>query len=116
MRRWMRGHGLPEPVFQEVGQTFKVTFQGPGDNILDLIPEEGVTDLRALGLNERQVEALRLMVNEKQLLTNRDYRELYGVSNRIAANELQALVEHALVQQTGAGRSVRYVGNAQVHD
>jgi len=43
---------------------FAVTFYGPGDRILDLIPEEGVTDLRALGLNERQIEALRLMVNE----------------------------------------------------
>lgn len=30
-----------------------MTFHGPGDRILDLIPEEGVTDLRALGLNER---------------------------------------------------------------
>jgi hypothetical protein len=73
MRRWMREHGLPEPVFEEIGQTFRVTFHGPGDNILDLIPEEGVTDLRTLGLNERQIEALRLMVNERYTFTNREY-------------------------------------------
>lgn len=99
-----------------MGQTFKVTFQGPGNHILDLIPEEGVTDLRALGLNERQIEALRLMVNEKRVLTNRDYRELSGVSNRIAANELQDLVKKGLVQRLGAGRSVRYIEEASVHD
>ena len=39
MRQLIRQHGLPEPVFQEIGQTFRVTFLGPGDNILDLIPE-----------------------------------------------------------------------------
>jgi hypothetical protein len=44
-------------------------------------------------LNERQIEALRLMVNEKRVLTNRDYRELSSVSNRIAANELQDLIK-----------------------
>ena len=30
MRRWMRERGLPEPVFEEIGQTFRVTFHGPG--------------------------------------------------------------------------------------
>jgi hypothetical protein len=64
MRQPMRQHGLSELIFQEVGQTFRVTFTGPGDRILDLIPEAGVTDLRALGLNERQVQALAVMVNE----------------------------------------------------
>ena len=108
MRRWMRGHGLPEPIFQEVGQTFRVTFVGPGDNILDLIPEEGVIDLRALGLNERQVEALRLMVNEKRRLANRDYRELFGVGNQTAARELAELVEKGQAIRAGLGRTIHY--------
>jgi len=60
----MREHGLLEPVFAEIGHTFRVTFHGPGDRILDLIPEEGVIDLRTLGLNERQIEAPRLIVND----------------------------------------------------
>ncbi|MBC8249122.1 MAG: hypothetical protein H8E90_05540 [Anaerolineales bacterium] len=59
---------------------------------------------------------LRLMVNEKRVLTNRDYRELSGVSNRIAANELQDLVKKGLAQRLGAGRSVRYVEETSVHD
>jgi len=105
----MREHGLREPVFEEVGQTFRVTFHGPGEDILDLIPEEGVTDLQELGLNERQVEALRLMVNEAQELTNRQYREMFDVTARTALRDLKGLVEAGQVRQVGEGHSVRYV-------
>ena len=108
MRRWMRGHGLPPPTFQEVGQTFKVTFTGPGENILDLIPEEGVTDLRALGLNERQVEALRLMVNEQKELTNNLYQRLFGVSPRTALRDLAGLVTTGWVRQSGERKGTTY--------
>lgn len=108
MRRWMRGHGLPPPIFQEVGQTFKVTFTGPGENILDLIPEEGVTGLRALGLNERQVEALRLMVNEGKELTNREYRDLFDVAVSTAQRDLEKLTQTSWVQRIGQGRSLKY--------
>lgn len=111
MRRWMRAHGLPEPVFQEVGQTFKVTFQGPGKRILDLIPEEGVTDLRTLGLNERQIEALRLMVNEGKALTNKHYRERFGVATNTALRDLERLVQTGWVKQEGYGRASKYVAS-----
>ncbi len=91
MRRLMREHELAEPHLEDLDDFFGVTFYGPGDRILDLILEEGVTDrlaeplgfaqdrrsrrsLRALGLNERQIEALRLMVNEGQELSNAEYR------------------------------------------
>ena len=56
--------GVMEPCFEASPGWFRVTFLGPGECILDLIPEEGVTELCALGLNERQIEALALMVNE----------------------------------------------------
>jgi len=78
------------------------------NRILALIPEEGVTDLRALGLNERQIEALRLMVNEKRILTNRDYRELFNVGNQTASRELTKLVEKGQARQVGSGRATKY--------
>ena len=108
MRRWMQEHGLSEPVFEEIGQTFRVTFHGPGDDILDLIPEAGVTDLRALGLNERQIEALRLMVNEGKELTNHQYREMFGITDRTALRDLKGLVAAGQAQRVGKGRNVRY--------
>lgn len=108
MRRLMREHGLAEPVFEELGSFFAVTFYGPGERILDLIPEEGVVDLRELGLNERQIEALRLMVNEGQELSNKEYREMFGVATRTASRDLMGLVKTGMVQQTGEGRGVKY--------
>lgn len=109
MRRWMRQHGLSEPIFEEIGQTFKVAFQRPGERILDLIPEEGVADLRALGLNERQIEALVLMVNESKELTNRQYRERFGITDRSALRDLNHLIEVGLTRRLGQGRAARYV-------
>jgi ATP-dependent DNA helicase RecG len=108
MRRLMREHGLAEPVFEDLGSFFAVTFYGPGERILALIPEEGVVDLRALGLNERQIEALRLMVNEGRELSNKEYREIFGVSRPTSARDLSKLVETGWVREIGKGRSLRY--------
>lgn len=111
MRQLMRAHGLPEPAFQQIGETFRVTFPGPGDNILDLIPEAGVTDLRALGLNERQVQALALMVNEGRELTNREYRNMFGVAKNTALRDLDGLVHTGWVRQAARGRSSTYLAS-----
>jgi len=111
MKRLMREHGLGEPVFEERGSFFKVTFYGPGERIVDLIPRAGVTDLRELGLNERQIEALRLMVNERRELTNTMYQELFEVSRRTATRDLKALVGTGWVRQKGTGKGTRYVAD-----
>ena len=70
-----------------------MTFWGPGDRVLNLVPRAGVTDLRELGLNERQIEALRLMVNEGRERSNKEYREVFGVATRTASRDLMQLVE-----------------------
>jgi ATP-dependent DNA helicase RecG len=111
MRQLMHAHGLPEPIFQEIGQTFRVTFPGPGDDILDLIPEAGVTNLRALGLNERQVHALALMVNDGRELTNREYREMFDVARNTALRDLDGLVSTGWVRQVARGRSRGYLAS-----
>ena len=86
-----------------------MTFYGPGDRILDLIPEEGVTDLQALGLNERQIEALRLMVNEGQEITNSLYQKLFDVSRRTATRDLAGLVETGWVRRRSKVKGTRYL-------
>lgn len=112
MRNEMRRHGLPEPTFTEASEMFRVTFLGPGNRILDLIPEAGVTDLHAAGLNERQVEALRLMINEGAVLTNRQYREMFQVARRTALRDLDSLVDTGWVRQVVKGRSTEYSASA----
>ncbi len=111
MRRWMREHEMEEPAFEEIGEAFRVTFYGPGEDILDLIPEEGVTDLRELGLNERQIEALRLMVNADEEMTNRRYRELFDITYRTAVRDLNELVEKGQARRVGQGRGTRYIAD-----
>ncbi|MGB2771761.1 MAG: helix-turn-helix domain-containing protein [Anaerolineae bacterium] len=108
MRGLMHEHGLAEPIFEDLKSFFSVTFYGPGEKILNLIPEEGVVDLRELGLNERQIEALRLMVNEGVELSNRAYRDMFAVSRPTATRDLRKLVETGWVRETGKGRSQEY--------
>lgn len=119
IRRAMRAHGLPEPHFEAGPGWFRVTFPGPGEHIPGLIPEEGVTDpsassgqaLRALGLNARQIEALRLMVNEGKELTNQRYREQFQVAANTALRDLERLVQTGWVKRVSHGRATKYVAS-----
>jgi ATP-dependent DNA helicase RecG len=67
-----------------------------------------VTDLRSLGLNARQIEALRLMVNEGKELTNREYRQLFNVTNVTTFRDLDQLVSLEQAKVIGSGRSRKY--------
>lgn len=108
MRAMMREHGLEEPKFEELDEIFKVTLFGPEDEILDLIPEKGGEDLREKGLNERQIEALRVMVNENKSLTNKEYRQQFDISRQTATRDLTELEEKGFVVGKGQGRSKHY--------
>jgi predicted HTH transcriptional regulator len=58
-----------------------------------VISRAGVTDLRELGLNERQIEALRLMVNEGREMTSRLYQEMFDVYRNTASRDLARLMD-----------------------
>lgn len=111
MKGLMREHGLEEPQFEEEGDFFVVRFYGPGDNILDLvssIPDEQMTDLKELSLNDRQIKALELMVNEGKIFTNKKYQETFNVPRRTAARELMGLVKIKQARKIGSGRGTKY--------
>lgn len=105
--QWCVEHGLKEPDFKEIGGGFLVKFHAPKD-LLSLIPEKGKVDLKELGLNKRQIEALRLMINDRKVFTNRAYREKFNVSNKTAATDLNQLVELGEIASKGKGRNVEY--------
>ena len=114
MKNWMKEHGLKPPALSQPGNFFRVTFYGPGVRILDLvsnIPEERQIDLRELGLNERQIEALRLMVNEKKRLSTKDYCQRFRVSRNTAYLDLSGLVEKKMIIPKGRGRSLYYIAS-----
>jgi len=109
MKDLMREHGLETPEFEESERFFKVTFFGPQEKILDLIKPKNRIDLKEKGLNSRQIEALKLMVNEKRKLTNREYRKLFNVSKPTATRDLTKLVKENLIREIGKGRGLSYV-------
>lgn len=111
MKTYMVDYGLKAPEFSEPGKFFRVTFYGPGDKILDLIPsipEERQTDLKKLGLNERQIEALRLMVNEGKIMTNREYREIFNVSNQTFVRDMRLFTKLNFVISEGTGKTIKF--------
>ncbi|MEW6681183.1 MAG: helix-turn-helix domain-containing protein [bacterium] len=104
---WCKDHGLEEPDFEEIGGSFVVKFPGPED-ILALVPDKRRLNLKELGLNERQIEALRVMVNEKKAMTNAIYREMFKTSDRSALRDLRDLVQKGLVKRKGKRRAAEY--------
>ena len=88
-----------------------VRFYGPGDKILDLvpsIPEERQIDLRKLGLNVRQINALKLMVNEGKYFTNTLYQNVFKISRRSSLRDLRGLVEAGQATMMGVGKGAKY--------
>jgi len=96
----LKSQGLPEPEFREEMDGFSVRFYK------DIYTEE---NLRAMGLNERQIKAV-LYVKERGKITNREYQELTLVSKPTSTRDLQALVELGLLEQRGiTGKGTYYV-------
>ncbi len=105
MKRFMKEHGLSEPQFSEEGDVFVVKFFGPGDKILDLvpsIPEYRQTDLKKLGLNKRQIEALRLMVNEKKKFEIDNYCNKFKVTEKTARRDFKKMISVGYVEKVGS--------------
>lgn len=111
MKKLMTEHGLEEPEFREEGDFFVVRFYGPGDNILDLvssIPDERMVDLKELGLNERQIEALGMMVNDGVVFTRVKYEKVFNVSRRTAARDLKDLITKKQIYRVGKSVDTKY--------
>ncbi|MCB4792794.1 MAG: DUF4062 domain-containing protein [Elusimicrobia bacterium] len=118
MNRLMKEHGLSKPVLEEEGDFFVSRFFGPGDNILDLvpsIPKERQTDLKELGLNERQIEALRLMVNERHTFTIHKYTELFkNISDKTAKRDIKGLLDTGYIKKIGYKKGAYFQSNLDV--
>jgi ATP-dependent DNA helicase RecG len=101
MIRGMQEAGLEPPVFENRRSSFWVTFQGRR-------ARAGLPDLARLGLNERQMRAVQHL-RQRGRLTNREYQEAYGVSERTALYDLQGLVEAGLALPVSSGRGRYYI-------
>ncbi|ABK14990.1 ATP-binding protein [Methanothrix thermoacetophila] len=90
--------GFLEPEFAHWQGGLRVTF---------LQDPYTLERLRALGLNERQIQAV-LYVKEHGKITNREFRAFTGVSDEGARLDLKRLVELGILKPRGKGRSAYY--------
>lgn len=97
--REMEAAGAPPPLITDDGGVVTVT--------LYAVRPATVPDVNRLSLNERQIRALAILA-ERGRITNREYRELFNVSNATAYADLTELVEKGLVERAGVGRGVFY--------
>ena len=91
--------GMPEPTFDEKQGALWVAFAH------GLAAEEHPL---LSGLNERQKQVLRF-IKEHGSITNREYRQLIGLSDESARRELKELVAKGILYVEGSGRNVRYI-------
>jgi len=99
MRKACLKTGIPEPKFEE-DQGFRVIFRK------DIYTEEY---LQKLGLNERQIKAV-MYVKEKGKITNKEYRGLFEITDRMALIDLSGLCEKKIFERVGkTGRRTEYI-------
>jgi ATP-dependent DNA helicase RecG len=90
----------PAPELRDTGRSFAVVLR----NALDAVEQE-FGDL----LNERQIQAVRLL-SERERITNRDYRDLCpDVSAETLRLDLRDLVEKGILLKIGDKRGTYYV-------
>jgi ATP-dependent DNA helicase RecG len=64
--------------------------------------------LKELGLNDRQIKALELMVNEKVTFTNNMYQKEFKISRFTASRDLKELVDKEQAYIVGKGKGTKY--------
>ena len=97
----MNEAGRQPPVFEDRGSSFWVTLKGTA-------PNRHLADLARLGLNDRQVQAIRHLQNHGRI-TNREYQTLFDVAERTALYDLQNLVQEGLAIPVSSGRGRYYI-------
>lgn len=102
----MIDHNLEPPQFKLDGDILKVTLCGPGERFMELaqksIPEEWLKEM-----NERQIKAIRYL-QEKEKITNREYRDLCEVGSDTAHRDLSDLVQRGILKREGKGSATYY--------
>jgi ATP-dependent DNA helicase RecG len=107
MEELMLMHGLKKPVYQTNPVSFKASFFGPKEKILELVKPSNETDLRKLGLNERQIKALNYMQKNKEI-TSLEYQKSIGATEKTAQRDLKELTQKGLIHKKGIGKNTIY--------
>ncbi|MGD9159508.1 MAG: ATP-binding protein [Desulfobacteraceae bacterium] len=97
--------GLPEPEFRQQSGSFVLTLWR------DWLTDEVIN---TLNINDRQVNALKLLKIERKL-TTMEYQKFVGCSRRTAARDLDELLGKGVIIRKGAGRGAHYIINRAIN-
>ncbi len=95
---WCARWGLPEPEFKFTGTSIVVTLWKSKLN---------EDYLEALGLNERQRDAIIYMKEHKKI-TSKEYAKLFSITDRTARNDLGSLISMKILVQRGTSKRSTY--------
>jgi len=104
MIKWCTEWGLPEPDFEYTGTSLVVTFRK------SKLTEEY---LETLSLNERQMKALEFLKEHKRI-TSKKYADLFGITDRMARNDLRKLVNKKVIRRVGTSDKTSYYILAEI--
>ena len=106
MRDEMSDAGLKEPEFFDNGY-FGVRFYGPDGKLIYKKETKplNVMDLEEYNFNDRQIEALEMMVNKKHVFTYKSYSKHFNLSRATSKRDLDELVQNKLISMTRLGKT-----------
>ena len=106
----MASNGLSKPIYEEDETTFKVVFK-KASNIDEInnFPSENIQNLDSYNLNKRQIKALSLIINNKEVMTVNRYSNLFNISRPSASRDLNQLLETNLINKIKNSKEFLYI-------
>lgn len=106
MRDKMKDAGLKEPEFFDNG-FFGVKFYGPDGKLIYNKKNKSYNakDLSKYDLNDRQLEAMKMMINQKFVFTYKSYAEHFNLSRATSKRDLDDLVSKDLIKMVKLGKT-----------
>jgi ATP-dependent DNA helicase RecG len=109
MMRLMNENQLPPPRFRETAGGFRVIMMGASDPAATPIPPPNLEHLVHFGLNQRQEQALTLLLAQRRI-TSRDYQTLCPeVHPETLRRDLVDLVRKDVLLKVGDKRATYYI-------
>lgn len=110
IRDSLRAAGLPEPTFENLPTSFRITLYNSA--FLSSEEHEWLVQFKKYNLNERQLTALSHIHNTDDGISNSEYRLLNNMNgtgdDRRANYELNRMVKLDIITHNGADRNRRY--------
>ena len=111
MKNAMQKEGLRQPEFYNFTNNFRVTFWGRKgtEELPKELNDDDFLDLRKIGLKNRQIKALELILNQSQKLNAKSYSNMFNVSQPTASRDLNDMVQKNLITKEKEGKTTYFM-------